>query len=170
MQAVSRVDFRRVSIWTVAVLLGVLAVGLELAFHLSLKLPGHRALPGAAALLLFAQLASPLAVVVFAAAVSACLALLPGGDPVLILPWLLLAVVWLLLQRGRARGGFWLLLGLGALFGLARAGMLWGGFHQTPQLVRLAGHIFFGGLGGALSFGAYRLSSPGPRAPTTTVE
>lgn len=148
---------KTVSFSVLVALFVLLAVGLELVFQVSLRLPGHRALPGALALILFAQIATPLALTCMCAVVCSLLMLLPGGDPILAVPWLMLLPALWLSRTSRFRDALWMFLLLGMLFGLFRAGMLWAGFHKTPQIARLSGHLFFGALGGALAFGIYRI-------------
>lgn len=160
MPATTMTNRSSVALGSFAVLMALLAVGLELVFHTSLRLPGHRALPGALALILFAESAAPLFLAAFVGAVSALLLLLPGGEPVLVMPWIILGGALLALRHNRFRHGLVMLVGLGLLYGLARAGVLWFGFHKTPQVVRLAGHLFFGGLGG---LGAFALAKLGGR-------
>jgi hypothetical protein len=145
----------------VALLIGALALALETVLNVPLKLPGHRALPGALALLLFAQAFAPLVLLGLAALVSTVL-VVAGGQPVLVLAvWGLSAAGIAILGRTPiAQKAVYFLVG-GLLFGLLRYWLLSSGMHHTPELIRLAGQLGFGGLGGAISLGLSRgLSLP----------
>lgn len=148
----TRVRNRDIPTYAWAVLFALLAVGLESVFHQSVRLPGHRALPGALAMILVARATTPRAVVVFTLTVCGVLALLPASRVVAILPWLALLPLLLLSQRTRFANAAWMLVGLGATFGLLRVGMLWGAVHKTPGLIRVVGHLSFGALGGGLAW------------------
>lgn len=135
----------------VALLIGGLALALETVLNVSLKLPGHRSLPGALALLLFAEAFAPLVLLGLAAMVSTVL-VVAGGQPVLALAvWGLSAGGIAILGRTpMAHKAVYFVAG-GLLFGLLRYLLLSSGMHHTPELIRLAGHLGFGGLGGAIS-------------------
>jgi hypothetical protein len=158
----------------VALLFAILAVLLESVFNVPLKLPGHRALPGALAVLLFAEVLAPVALLLVAAAVPAALWLLGVGPLGLLVAWLGTAITLVGLQRtrlgflvaaasrraqparrrsGRTLPAFVL---LGLLFGLLRYLALAARWHHTAELVRLGGHLCFGGVGGLIAFAGSR--------------
>lgn len=128
-----------------------LTIALEAALHLPMRLPGHRALPGALALLLFAEVAPAWALALFASAVPLTLAALGHLTGATLVPWLTLGVCLLLLRDARFRHAGWFLLTCGLVFGALRYGALLALPHKTPGLVRLAGHLAFGGLGGLIA-------------------
>ena len=150
-----------------ALIFVALTVGLELAAYSPLRLPGHRALPGALALLLCAEAFVPWIVVAFSVAVPALLIATGTSHP---LGWVAYvgtaaAIVGAAHYR-RARGtdapaATWTWLVLGLLFG----GLMWlskGTIgHKTPDAARVAGHLVFGGAGGGLAFGLSRLARGG---------
>ncbi len=136
-----------------AVALGLLAIAMETVLHVPMKLPGHRALPGALALLIFAQAFAPLMLLALAGAVSSILVLMGHGDPISIAVWMVAALaIWRLSGTKLERSVTLFLIG-GLLFGLLRYLSMMKGFHHTPELIRLGGHLGFGGIGGLLSYG-----------------
>ncbi|MCU0663062.1 MAG: hypothetical protein MUC50_12140 [Myxococcota bacterium] len=148
----------------VALLIGLLALALETVLNVSLKLPGHRALPGALALLVFAEAFAPIVLLAFAATISTIL-ILAGGQPTLVwVVWGLSALGIAALSRSPlAHKVVTFLLG-GLLFGLLRYLCLPSGMHHTPELIRIAGHLGFGALGGAMALVLVRgLSQPKER-------
>ncbi len=131
-----------------AVIASLVSLLLELKWGLHLKLPGHRALPGALALLVVAESASPAVILVYAVAMPLAMIGLRGGEPVLLVPWLGLGLVLVATRRARFRRQLWFLVVAGLGYGALRFGVLLLGPHKTPQLVRALGHLLFGGLGG----------------------
>jgi hypothetical protein len=132
----------------VTILFAVLAVVLEAALRVQLRLPGHRALPGALVLLVVAYSMSPARLLVVAAGLGALTAAIAGA-PLLVGVWLVPAIL-LALGRGwpaRARVASGLACGL--VFGLLRCFSSPATLHHTPQLLRLGGHLAFGALGAA---------------------
>ena len=144
-----------------AALLGfaiVLTVLLETVARGAVRLPGHRAFPGALSILLFAGLFPAWMLLAFAVAVPVVLVLLGVGEAhsgLLFLAWLATAGAAAVATRhGQPRALS--CLAVGALFGLLRWGTLLGGAHHTPQLVRFTGHLMFGLLAGAAAWAANR--------------
>lgn len=142
-----------------AVLVGAvgLVVLLESAFAIPVKLPGHRAFPGALALLVAAQTLAPLMLVVFAAAVSGSLVALGLVEAPMLVVWVVPAVALAFFYKERMMRwvGFFILAGLA--FGLARYLALSFGFHKTPNFIRLGSHLAFGALGGLSAYAAHGL-------------
>lgn len=149
-----RVVTRPITLVYAATLVGLLglAVLLEMAFTGSLRLPGHRAFPGAFAIILLGEAFAPAILVALAAVASATLVALGFADVPIIAAWSLLALVAGLVYRKELARSLICFVLLGLLFGLLRYAALSFGFHKTPELVRLAGHLGFGAVGGA---GAY---------------
>jgi hypothetical protein len=141
-----------------AILLGAFAIGQELVFDIPLKLPGHRALPGALALLVFAEAFAPLMIVLFAAIVSTSLLALGLGDggPLIAAVWIGAALALFAMMHTRLRDTPWRFLLGGLAFGLLRYLSVLPGFHHTPELARIAGHLGFGLLGGLVAFALSR--------------
>jgi hypothetical protein len=140
-----------------AVSLGLLTIAMETVLHVPMKLPGHRALPGALALLVFAQAFAPLIMLALAAAVSSTLVLMGHGDPISIAVWMVAAVaIWRMSGTKLERSVVFFLLG-GLLFGLLRYLSMMKGFHHTPDMIRLGGHLGFGAAGGLVSYGITRV-------------
>jgi len=137
-----------------------LAIALETVMHSPFKLPGHRALPGVFALLLFAQ-AFPTAFILAFATAMPILFLLLGvaTSPYILMVWIVPALLLTAIQHERVRDSLLFFLGVGLLFGALRFLSLMGGFHKTPQLIRLGGHLFFGGIGSLAAF--YMISRTG---------
>ena len=136
-----------------AVSLGLLTIAMETVLHVPMKMPGHRALPGALALLVFAQAFAPFMMIALAGAVSSILVLLGHGDPISIGVWMVAAVViWRMSGTKLERSVIYFLLG-GLLFGLLRYLSTVKGFHHTPEIIRLGGHLGFGTAGGLVSYG-----------------
>jgi hypothetical protein len=136
-----------------ALSLGLLTIAMETVMHVPMKIPGHRALPGALALLVFAQAFTPLILLAFAGAVSSMLVLTGHADPISIGVWMVAALaIWRMSGTKLERSVALFLLG-GLLFGLLRYLSLMKGFHHTPEIIRLGGHLGFGGVGGLLSYG-----------------
>ena len=140
-----------------AILFGVFAVCLELVFDVSLRLPGHRAFPGALALLAFGEVFAPLLVVVFGAAMVVPLLLLGDHSPLTAFVWVAAAVALFGVMHTRIRNSPWRFAIGGLLFGLIRYLAVLPGLHHTPEPARLAGHLGFGLIGGVIAFGASSL-------------
>lgn len=137
----------------------LLTLGLELASRLSLKMPGHRALPGALAILMFASMFSTPMLVAFCIAVPCAVVLLGPGQSngwMLVAGWLVTAALaaWLT-RRPFKLAALWMP-AVGAMYGLMRFASLPGGLHATPNAVRLGGHLVFGLLGGVIAWLAIR--------------
>ena len=146
-----------VTLAIIAILFGIFTLALETAFHLPVRLPGHRAFPGALALLMFAQAFAPAVLLGFAAIVSSILVI--GGHAT----WLALGVwvltglgLWALKNTKIGRTFVFFIVG-GLLFGLLRYLSVSQGFHHTPEIIRISGHLGFGLLGGMTSLGVSRL-------------
>jgi hypothetical protein len=136
-----------------------MALLLETAFAGSLRLPGHRALPGAFVLLLLADYLAPLLLLGFAAFTSCVLVATGYADSVTMVPvWILTATALVLVRRREFANSALCFLLTGVLFGLLRAVLGTPGFHKTPELLRIAGHVVFGAAGGLTAFGAVRAS------------
>ncbi len=132
-----------------------LTVLLEVAFKAPVRLPGHRVLPGALTLLLFAEALAPALLLTFAAAVPLALSLAGYAPGWAVAAWAVpaLLLVWSG-DRSFRRSLLWFAT-IGLLFGLARYLSLGGFFHKTPEPLRLAGHLGFGLFGGG---GAWTLA------------
>lgn len=135
-----------------------LAVGLEMVFAAHLRLPGHRAFPGAFCLLLLSQVLAPMALGLAAAAIPVILASLGLATFATPVYWLAVCGVIVLVSRKDAGQSIYAFFFLGLLFGLARFSVLSFGLHKTPQMIRLAGHLAFGATGGLGAFAAATLS------------
>jgi hypothetical protein len=148
----------RVTVPQVVLMVGFigLAVAVESAFATSLRLPGHRAFPGALALLMLAELFAPAMLVCFAAATSSVLALTGYANPLAIAVWTVIAGLAAVLYRKELARSVvtWFLLGLG--FGLLSWLTKTAGFHKTPEVMRCAGHCAFGAAGGVAAWAATR--------------
>jgi len=147
------------SLLIAAILFGVFAVCLELVFDVPLRLPGHRALPGALALLVFGEAFAPLLMVAFAAAVTIPLLVFGDHSPLTASAWIAAAVALFGLMRTRLANSPWRFAIGGLAFGLMRYLTVLPGFHHTPELARIAGHLGFGLFGGLVAFGASHLLS-----------
>lgn len=135
-----------------------LAIGMEMVFATALRLPGHRAFPGAFCLLLASEMLAPLALVTLAAAVPAALAAMGYGTFWTPVYWLAAcaAIAWATRKDlGQSIYSFFL---MGLVFGLARFAVLSFGFHKTPEMIRLAGHLAFGATGGLGAYAAAKFS------------
>ncbi len=143
-----------------ALLFATGTVVLETVFKVPVKIPGHRALPGALALLLFAEAFAPLLLCAFAAVVPTLLLAMGTGRPIAFAVWGVAAALVVLSSHRKWRSTWLWFLGLGLVFGLLRYLSLLPGFHKTPELIRLAGHLGFGLLGGGLAGGVTRLLAP----------
>jgi hypothetical protein len=134
-----------------------LVVLMESAFAISVKLPGHRAFPGALALLVAAQTLAPLMLVAFAMAVAGSLMAMGLVELPMVAVWLVpaLALAFFFRERTIRWVGFFILAGLA--FGLARYLSLSFGFHKTPSFIRLGSHLAFGALGGLSAYASLRL-------------
>ncbi|HEY3351979.1 MAG TPA: hypothetical protein VGQ83_01900 [Polyangia bacterium] len=151
----------RVQVHVVVLLLAAvgLAVALETVLKVPVRLPGHRALPGAFALLACAAAFRAVPLLLFATAVPAVIALLGyhGPSPLaLFAVWLLPAVAIVIAGEGRLRRSVVFFVAVGLLFGLLRLLATRHGLHHTPDLVRGAGHLAFGLLGGLGAWAATR--------------
>ncbi len=138
-----------------------LVVLLESAFAIPVKLPGHRAFPGALALLVAAQTLAPLMLIVFAMAVSSTLVAMGLVELPMLAVWLVPALALAYFSREQVIRwvGFFILAGLA--FGLARYLALSFGFHKTPTFIRLGSHLAFGALGGLSAYASMRLGKGG---------
>lgn len=147
---------RSVLMVIMAVVFGLFTIHLELVFQIPLKLTGHRALPGAFTLLVFAEAFVPLAVIGFAALVSTCLVTLQLGTWSLIWVWLLAATMIISMRRWRA-GRIERRILYHVFCGIGFGALLWlskpAGLHHTPELIRAGGHMLFGCFGGVCAFG-----------------
>ena len=150
-----------VSSVTFMVLFALTTVLLEPALSLPLKLPGHMALPGALTLLLAADVLAPAFLVGFSLIVPALLVALGHAEPWTILSWVLPATLLASLGRERWRTTLLYLLAAGVIFGLTRYLFLLPGIHRTPEILRLSGHLLFGGLGGLVAYSITRVTSRG---------
>lgn len=134
-----------------AVIASLVTLLLEMRWGLHLKLPGHRALPGALALLVVAEAASPRLILVYAVVMSLAMIGLSGDPAVLLVPWLGLALVLVAAARARWRRQLWFTVVAGLAYGALRYGALSFAPHKTPEVVRALGHLLFGGLGGLIA-------------------
>lgn len=136
---------------SVPMILGVLlctglALVLESQLRLPLRLPGHRAFPGAMALVLVAS-ATPRRVLLGFAAVVGLVVALVSQNAALAIVWLVPAMLLCVQQPRSVAARLAMAVGAGLAFGLARYLALPGAFHHTPEAARLAGHLLFGALG-----------------------
>jgi len=146
--------------WVVlAVVSTVVTLLLETRWGLHLRFPGHRALPGAFALLVVAEAAPAWMLLAYSLAMPSLVIGLGRGEPVLIVPWLGIALLLVAMRNVRWRRSLAFLVLAGLAYGALRFGVLLFGPHKTPQLVRVGGHLLFGGLGGLL---AALVSKQGP--------
>ena len=156
----ARVLLREDSTFTlaiIAILFGIFTLALETAFHLPVRLPGHRAFPGALALLMFASAFAPLVLIGFAAAVSAVLVIGGHATGLAIGVWVLTGFgLWALQNTRLGKTVAFFILG-GLLFGFLRYASVSQGFHHTPEALRIFGHLGFGLLGGVTSLGVTRI-------------
>ena len=141
----------------IAILFGIFTLALETAFHLPVRLPGHRAFPGALALLMFAQAFAPAVLIGFATIVSAILVLGGHATWLAIGVWVLTALGLWALRNTRIGQTFAFFIFGGLLFGLLRYLSVSHGFHHTPDIIRISGHLGFGLLGGMVSLGVSRI-------------
>ena len=132
-----------------------LTVLLEAAFKLPMRLPGHRVLPGALTLLLFAEALAPALLLTFAAVVPLALSLAGFAPGWAVAAWAVPALLIVLSEDRSFRRSLLWFVAVGLLFGLARYLSLGGFFHKTPEPIRLAGHLGFGIFGGG---GAWTLA------------
>ncbi len=141
--------------WVVLLAALGLTILAEAVFKMPMRLPGHRVLPGALTLLLFAEALAPALLLTFAAAVPLVLTLAGYASGWAVVAWAVpaLLVVWSG-SRSFRRSLIWFAT-VGLLFGLARYLSLGGFFHKTPEPIRLAGHLGFGLFGGG---GAWTLA------------
>jgi hypothetical protein len=138
--------------WVVlAVVSTVVTLLLETRWGLHLRFPGHRALPGAFALLVVAEAAPAWMLLAYSVAMPLLVIGLGRGDAVLVVPWLGLALLLVAVRTARWRRSLAFLVLAGLAYGVLRFGVLLVGPHKTPQLVRAGGHLLFGGLGGLLA-------------------
>ncbi len=151
----------------VAVILGaavVLTVLLESVLNVPLKLPGHRALPGAFTILLFAAALRPAPLLLFAAIVPALIVLLGYRGPApgqLYVVWLVPAALVVRAGERRLRRSVIFFIVVGVLFGLLRYFSMAPMFHRVPDFIRCGGHVLFGLAGG---LGAWALTREGRNA------
>lgn len=130
----------------VTLLLAGLAVVLESQLKLPIRLPGHRAFPGALALVLLSGRAPRAMLLGFAAVVGVVIALVSQSSGLAIV-WLVPATLLALARPPSLTGRFAVAVGAGLAFGLLRYLALPGALHHTPEAVRLTGHLVFGALG-----------------------
>jgi len=130
----------------------ILTVLLETVFQSPLRLTGHRAFPGALTLLLFADTFGPALAVPFAIVIPLVLVLFGTSKPLMVVGWLAAAVFILAVGGWRVRKPLLYCLAAGLIFGLGRC-FLSGGGHHMFEAMRLAGHAFFGVLGGLAAWG-----------------
>ncbi|MCC6522320.1 MAG: hypothetical protein IT373_06645, partial [Polyangiaceae bacterium] len=124
-----------VSLGVVAAALTVLAVLLEMSWGLPVKMPGHRALPGALALLVVAEVAAPWLILAYSVLTPLVIVWLDRGGLELLVPWVGLALLLVALKDARFRRRGWALVVAGLVYGALRYGVLLGP-HKTPQIVR----------------------------------
>ena len=139
------------SLVVAAAALTVLAVLLEMRWGLPVKMPGHRALPGALALIVVAEVAAPWLILAYSVVMPLAIVALGRGELVLLVPWIGLALLLVALKDARWRRHAWFMVVAGLTYGALRFGVLLLGPHKTPQIVRALGHLLFGGLGGLLA-------------------
>ena len=158
-QAVLR-ETSNLRIVALALFFGLFAIAAETVLDVPMRLPGHRAFPGALALLMFTEAFTPLMLLGLAALVSSFLVMAGGADPLTVVLWVSAVVAILGLYRTRlAKTVFFFAIG-GLVYGGLRYLILSHGFHHTPELVRLSGHLGFGALAGLISYGTCRLTLP----------
>ncbi len=138
-----------------------LAMVLESRLQLPLRLPGHRALPGALALVLLAGAAPRAALLGFAGVVGVAVAVM-AQSPLLALVWLAPATLLALGQDRSLHVRIAVAVVAGLAFGLVRYLALPDSLHHTPAVLRLAGHLAFGALG---AVGVAREALGGKRKP-----
>lgn len=146
------------SLVVLAIVFGLLTTGLETVFHISVKLPGHRAFPGALALLIFAEAFAPLMLIGFAGLVSAILVTTGHADTLAIGVWVVTAVTIYGVSRTRLAHSLFYFVLCGLVFGLLRYLSNSWGFHHTPDAVRIGGHMGFGAIGGFMAYGVAHLT------------
>lgn len=142
-----------------------LAAIVEAQVRSPVRLPGHRAFPGALVLVLAAGALRPRLLLPLAGAVGIAIGVLTG-TPLLAVAWLAPAT----LLAGAGRGSSW----RAAAVAVA-AGVLFGGLrylahaspHHLPQLVSLGGHLAFGTLGALVAAAAVATRRKGLRASDT---
>lgn len=130
----------------VTLLFAGLAVVMESQLKLPVRLPGHRAFPGAFALVLLAGRAPRTLLLGFAAVVGVVIALL-SQNPLLLAVWLLPATLLAFTQPRSVALQVAVAVAAGLAFGLLRWLSLPGVLHHTPEAARLTGHLVFGALG-----------------------
>ena len=146
------------SLVVLAILFGVFTIGLETVFHVSVKLPGHRAFPGALAMLVFAEAFAPLMLIAFAGLVSTILVASGHAQLLAIGVWMITALAIFGVNRTKLAHSLFYFVLCGTVFGLLRYLSSSWGFHHTPEMIRVGGHMGFGALGGFLAFGVARLA------------
>jgi hypothetical protein len=130
----------------IALLLAGLAVVVESQLKLGVKLPGHRAFPGALVLSALA-FASPRTLYLgFALVVGVVIAALTS-NPFVLAAWALPALLLAFVQPTSTWARVAIAIAAGLAFGLLRWLTLPEGLHHTPALIRLGGHLGFGALG-----------------------
>jgi len=138
-----------VSSWLLTSACLVLAILFELGWIQPLRLPGHRALPTVAALLVFSRLLPPVVVAGYSllAATVITLAHPHQSAPATLLYWGLGAAAVLALRRVERRALAALVFGAG--LGLLRALLFASG--PAPSGARIAGNVAFGIIGALLA-------------------
>lgn len=132
------------------------SVAVESAFAVALRLPGHRALPGALVLLMLARVFAPMMFMGFAVVTSSFLVLAGFGSPLHIAVWTVSAALLIFVYREEISRSVVSFLLMGLAFGLVTWLSKSFGFHETPEFVRCAGHCAFGAAGGLAAWAATR--------------
>ena len=148
----------RVALWIAFAAFLLLSLLLDSAVAVPLRVPGHRALPGALLLMVAMELFVPAAAVALALATGVLVMLVAQGQNAGIwipMGWGLTAMVATLAHRTRWRSTLAAAVMLGMLFGLLRSLGGAGGV----QGWRIAAHAMFGGLGAVLGWKLVRWSS-----------
>ena len=140
----------------IAVAFMFLAIGLETVLNVPLKLPGHRAFAGATALLLFAEALAPYLIVVLAGLISLFFVSVTGAEILIIPLWMVSAISIIAINKTKLAHSVVYFIFIGLIFGLLRYLFLSQGFHHTPDLIRIAGHLSFGCLGRMFSLAITR--------------
>ena len=124
---------------------------------LPMKLPGHRALPGVLTLLMFSRCFKPFLLLIFSLAMPVFIIAIGISPATFLVVWILPTLVIILLQNKKLTRSIIFFLSIGLLFGgLSFLLSTYFGIHKTPEILRFAGHLLFGGLGG---LGVYLICS-----------
>ncbi len=142
-----------------------LAAIVEAQVRSPVRLPGHRAFPGALVLVLAAGALRPRLLLPLAGAVGVAIGLLTG-TPLLAVTWLAPAALLAVAGRGASWRAAIIAVAVGLLFGgfryLAHASP-----HHVPQLVSLGGHLAFGTLGALVAAAVVATRRKGQRSGDT---